>query len=593
MKNYLEQKLGSSLFNSVELVTEPDSARIDSDFAVYLKDGKTVIYAPIASFFEEALDKYLSEGELGRAASYTTDKIYYSDFGAVGDGKNEDINSLRSAHEYANAAKRHTVYGNKGAKYYIEKTELKPIEIATSANWEGVEFIIDDRFITDTEETRLERVGAIFNVIPEYATSYNKENDPLGIIARINEQGGIKADDTHIPLNLGFDAMIGLVNTEKTLYKRWDSYSKTTGKGGPQQEVVVVRADNSIDQTTKTLFPYEGVDRVLITRCDTAPITLKGGRFVTIATREDLHWNYIGRYFRINRCNVTIDGMDHYVDNQPLGKPAMKKLSGYERLIPVTEGGGPNYSGWLFTFMAHNLLVINSKLCGRAHYNNGSYDIGGSMTNKTVFRNCTQYNMYDENGQVYDECHAYWGIHGTNYCKNIEFDNCVFSRFDAHAGVYNVKITGCKLGKINAVGGGTILIEDTTVHFGNALTLREDYATSWRGDAIFRNVTLDTLGKEVECGRLVSGSIHNSDYGYDTMIPNVIVDNVKWNKDCIKYFSVMHLPRDASFFDENEEKYNHIIPAERVVIRNQEPGYEISVIVADGTTDLYKEAIFE
>jgi hypothetical protein len=593
MKNYLEEKLGASLANSVKLVTEPDPSLTDADFAVLKQDAQTVIYAPIASFFKEALDKYLAEGELFREAKYVTDKIYYSDFGAVGDGKNEDISSLRSAHEYANACGRHTVCGNAGAKYYIEKTGLKPIEIATSANWEGVEFIIDDRFITDTEETRLERVGAIFNIIPEYATSYNKENDPLGIIARINEQGGIKTDDTHIPLNLGFDALIGLVNSEKTLYKRWDPYTKKTGKGGPQQEVVVVRADNSIDQTTKTLFDYAGIDRILISRCDTPQITLKGGRFVTIATREDLHWNYIGRYFRINRSNVTIDGMDHYVDNQPLGKPVMKKLSGYERLIPVTEGGGPNYSGWLFTFMAHNLLVINTKLCGRAHYNNGSYDIGGSMTNKTVFKNCTQYNMYDESGKVYDECHAYWGIHGTNYCKNIEFEDCVFSRFDAHAGVYNVRLSGCKLGKVNAVGGGTLLIENTTVHFGSSLTLREDYATSWRGDVIFRNVTLDTNGIEVEAGRLISGTIHNADYGYDTMIPNIIVDNVKWNKKDFKSFSVCSLYRDASFHDENAEKYNHIIPAERIIIRNQEPGYEIETINRDGTTDLFKEVIYE
>lgn len=592
MKTYLEEKLGKNLPENVRLITEPSEEKTDCDFAVYSENGETLIYCPIASFFKEAVDKYLAEGEFGRTASYATDKIYYSDFGAVGDGKAEDIDALRNTHDYANLAKRHTVYGKSGDKYYIEKTGGKPIEIGTSCNFEGVEFILDDRFIDESDETSVERGSPLFTVIPEHSVIYTKENDPLGIIERLNAQGGIRVEDEKIPLNLGFDAIVALINTEKSMYNRWDLATKTTNKGAPQQEVVVVRADNSVDMSTRLLFPYTGIDKLIISRCDTPTVTLKGGRFTTIATRTDMCWGYVNRAFRIYRSNVIIDGMDHYVENQPIGEPYMKKLTNYERLIPVTYGGGPNYNGFIYTYMANNVLIQNTKLCGRAHYNNGSYDIGGSLTNKTVLKNCTQYNMYDENGKVYDENHAYWGIHGTNYCKNIEFVDCELSRLDAHAGVYNVLISGCKLGKVNLVGGGTCTIEDSTIYSFRAIALRQDYATSWRGDIVFKNVRLDFEHEELAAYSLVQGDIHNSSYGFKTTVPNITADNVSWS-DNSKELYVYNLKPDESFLDENAEKYNEILPAERVIIKNQRPEYQIKNISRVNTVKLYKEVIYE
>ena len=434
-------------------------------------------------------------------------------------------------------------------------------------------------------------------VVAENTVTYTKEDDPLGLIARLNERGGISTSDTTLPLNLGFDALICPINTEKSMYKRWSPNGKV-GAGKPQQEVVLVKADNSIDLSTRPLFPYEGVDKLIVARCDNPTITIKCGKITTIATRCDMHWNYVARTFRINRSNVIIDGLDHYVENQPIGEPIHKMLSGYEVPIPVTSGGGPNYQGFIYTYMAHNIVVQNTKLCGRAHYNNGSYDIGGSLSNKTVFKNCTQYNMYDENGELYSENHAYWGIHGTNYCKNIEFINCEFFRFDAHAGVYNVLISGCTLGKINTNGGGTLIIENSTIYSPALIGLREDYATSWRGDVIFKNVVFDRRGNTNfgwrSCLRLVGGNIHNAFYGFNTQIPNVIVDNVTWTEACeTNEVYVYGLGRDKSFYDEEAEKQNVILPADKVIIRNQKPGFEITKLSHDGSQDLVKEVIYE
>ena len=64
MKSYIEAKLGVRS-NDVIIISEPIDEKIDADFAVYKENEKTVIYAPIASFFESAFDKYISDGDFG------------------------------------------------------------------------------------------------------------------------------------------------------------------------------------------------------------------------------------------------------------------------------------------------------------------------------------------------------------------------------------------------------------------------------------------------------------------------------------------------------------------------------------------------
>ena len=48
------------------------------------------------------------------------------------------------------------------------------------------------------------------------------------------------------------------------------------------------------------------------------------------------------------------------------------------------------------------------------------------------FVNCTQTNDINDR--------TYWGVMASNYSKNLLYDNCVWSRFDAHMGVANATI---------------------------------------------------------------------------------------------------------------------------------------------------------
>ena len=82
-----------------------------------------------------------------------------------------------------------------------------------------------------------------------------------------------------------------------------------------------------------------------------------------------------------------------------------------------------------------------------------------------------------------------WGLIGTNRCRDLVFEDCIMSRFDAHTGVTNCTIRRCRLGWqcLNAIGFGTFLLEDTELCGQAVVHLREDYGCTWRGNFIIRN----------------------------------------------------------------------------------------------------------
>ena len=98
--------------------------------------------------------------------------VCYEDFGAVGDGKTDDFDAIKRAHEYANENGLDVV--TDGSKtYYIgdttidvaEKKAKAPIEIKTNVDWNTSKFIIDDSNITVNMPARW---TLIFKVVREH-----------------------------------------------------------------------------------------------------------------------------------------------------------------------------------------------------------------------------------------------------------------------------------------------------------------------------------------------------------------------------------------------------------------------------------------
>jgi hypothetical protein len=120
---------------------------------------------------------------------------------------------------------------------------------------------------------------------------------------------------------------------------------------------------------------------------------------------------------------------------------------------------------------------------------------------------------------------------GSNYCKNILYDHCTFSRFDAHMGVANATIRNSTLGHqgINAIGSGLFTVENSTVYGNSLIQLRPDYGSTWQGELVIRNCTFVPAGGKPVKASLIGGSYsgqHN--FGYTCYMPErITIENLR------------------------------------------------------------------
>ena len=428
------------------------------------------------------------------------DIIHYSDFGAIGDGVTNDFFAIKAAHDAANE-RRAFVMADKGAKYYIGRTNGESVIVKTDVDFLDAEFIVDDSIIEfDTPD----RNAPLFIIAPETEPCTHGEDSE--IVKAICAAGGIKSTDKKLAYNLGYDAMLIPVDDNKRVYRRLGA---TSNPGGPQKEVVFVHADATIDSDTPVLLDYDNVTSVIEYRVDDTPITIKGGVFTTIANAAPREYTYYQRNIFIARSNTTIDGVEHYVKNE-------------------TDTGAP-YHGFITVEGVNRVFVRNAVLTGHKTYREtsgrsymGSYDINIRYANAVTFENCKQTNFFVDgvpsaNGRV-------WGIMGSNYSKNLSYRNCVLTRLDAHAGVYNASVIDSQITYIRLTGGGTFRLEGSTVYGNEIVSLRADYGCTWRGDVIIKNTTL-VNGKTVNIFNAKWQGWHN--FGYQVYHPqNVLIDNL-------------------------------------------------------------------
>jgi hypothetical protein len=246
---------------------------------------------------------------------------------------------------------------------------------------------------------------------------------------------------------------------------------------------------------------------------DEKPLTIKGGRFTTIANKAESKYTYYNRNIAIKRSNVIVDGLQH-------------------RITGEGDQGAP-YGGFLYIQDCAYVTVRNTLLTGHKTYSTigaagkpvtmGTYDISANRALNVSFINCSQTNDINDR--------TYWGILGSNYCKNMLYDSCVFSRFDAHMGVANATIRNSTLGHmgINAIGSGTLTVENCTVRGNNLVNLRPDYGSTWQGDFIIRNCVFVPSGGRPVSAALIGGSYSGEhDFGYTCYMPQrIIIENLR------------------------------------------------------------------
>ena len=436
--------------------------------------------------------------------TYAINVVRYIEFGAKGDGKTDDFEAIKKTHEYANENGM-KVLEDAGKTYFIGPDSYgKHINVKTDVDWGSAKFIIDDYNLTPYTKTgsTYDRARNVFYIVSdsERVTLDPSMYEGISLKAGSVEEGGT----ANVGMTFSGTTMLGLTYTGQKVFIRWGG---NANNGGNTYEQIIVSANGDISPETPLAFSYPRLDDVTALLVDDTPITIKGGTFTTWANQvcydfPDSSWlggnqyYYYNRGIGITRSNVTITGQKHYVEREG-------------------EKGYP-YSAWFGVGTCYNTLITDCVVTGHKAYleerpggggtTMGSYDLSASGALKVVWKNVKQSNSITDQGL--------WGVMGSNNCKNLTYDGCSLSRFDAHNGTYNAYILNTDIGfDINLIGWGEAVIKNTTIHSGDRVAaLRVDYGATWRGTIKVINVTMKGYAK-ISGGEINTNTKPLKDYG--------------------------------------------------------------------------------
>ncbi len=409
--------------------------------------------------------------------------VCYSDFGARGDGKTDDIDAIAAAHAFAN---QHgfLVKADDGATYYIGGKERTAV-IRTDTDFGTAAFIIDD--------TEVQNHNASIFMVGSRLRPFSLE----GIAS-------LKRNQEKINVSLPATCLITVVNSK---VKRYIRFGLNQNNGSSQTDIFVVDKNGNVDMDAPIIWGFDQITEITALPIDEKRLNITGGRFTTIANREESKYTYYSRNIAIRRSNVLVDGLEH-------------------RITGEGDQGAP-YGGFINIRDCSYVTVKNTILTGHKTYRTigsagkpvsmGTYDISVNRALNVSFVNCGQTNDINDR--------RYWGILGSNYCKNLLYDKCTLSRFDAHMGVANATIRNSTLGHmgINAIGSGVLTVENSTIYGRNLINLRSDYGSTWQGEIFIRNCVFVPAGGRPANASLIGGSNSGQhDFGYTCYMPEWI-----------------------------------------------------------------------
>ena len=518
----------------------------DDGFRVYVSGTDLIIECAYPALLVDAFDIFVSSHFTSGAVreesfggdylyTYNVSTVSYSDFGAVGDGVTDDFHAIMATHARANITGQ-TVVADSGKTYYLGR-HADSIIISTDTVWTGATFIIDDGDLLPTNPASRTDVFKIQSDTPSY------------ILTAITS---LYKGQSNVGLTFDGPMLLHIITYDKKQYIR---YGNNADGGSYQQEIVLVDEDGNVDPLTPILWDYPEGTVVRAYSAYDRPITVEGGTFVTVANSAPCEYTYYLRGISVNRSNVTIRNLTHTVTNEG-------------------ETGAP-YNGIFNISLCSNVMIENAVLTGHKVYalasdptnKMGTYDISISLANLVTFKNCTQTNSIVDT--------EYWGIMGSNYCKNLTYDSCVLSRFDAHKGTHNATIIGSEIGhqKLSIIGSGVLRVENTIIHGNNVVSLRNDYGSTWDGEMIFKNIVLENTSSTPT---LISAAWYNHDFGYTCHLPSKIeIDGIILAKGSTVYV----LPSLQNGVNEDtvagHENKNKIVLTESITVKNV--GYNVRI----------------
>jgi len=415
--------------------------------------------------------------------------IHYSDFGAMGDGKKDDIDAIAAAHAVANQYGL-SVKADEGASYYIGGKERTAL-IRTDTDFGTATFIIDDTEVQN-------RNASVFMV--------GSGLQPV----KLETISSLKRNQQKIDHSLPGACLITVTNAH---VKRYIRFGLNQNNGYPQTDIFVADKNGNLDMNAPIIWDFDQVTDITALPIDEKTLTISGGRFTTIANKAESKYTYYNRNIAIRRSHVIVQGLEH-------------------RVIGEGEHGAP-YGGFINIGDCAYVTVKNTVLTGHKTYvtigaagkpvSMGTYDISVNRALNISFVNCSQTNDINDK--------TYWGILGSNYSKNLLYDSCTFSRFDAHMGVANASIRNSTLGHmgINAIGSGVLTVENSTINGSTFINLRSDYGSTWQGEVFIRNcVFVPAGGKPISASLIGGANSGQHDFGYVCYMPErITIENLR------------------------------------------------------------------
>ena len=497
---------------------------------IYITGSTTVgISRGITAFSDEVLLESEGSFDFTDGYEYTktfTDFVTYENFGAVGDGKTDDLEAIAKTHEYANENEL-SVFASETATYYISGAD-RTAHIKTNTDWSTARFIIDD---TNVEN----RSAWVFNIAPSQGSK--------SITDKV--YSSLRIDATNIGTTLDEKSLVVLTDYN---IKRYIRKGLNQNSGSNQTDVILVEKNGDISPDTPLIWDFDAITGAVAYPIDTETLTVKGGIFTTVANNAPSEYTYYTRGIQVRRSNTVIDGIYHDIINE--------------------GSSGAPYSAFVSLSCCADVTVKNSTFTGHKKYQTtgsagsdvsmGTYDIGAATAVNAKFINCNQTNDITDID--------YWGIAGTNYCKNLVYDGCALSRFDAHQGVLNATIRNSVLGHhgIKIIGSGTALIENTTVLAEDFVDLRPDYGSTWNGDLIIRNCRYYPTGVSLHIINAENSEDH--DFGYTCYLPQRIeIDGLYVNRMGNNY--LFNMVNSKHLFDFYDAEYP-VVPPQEITVRN-------------------------
>ena len=551
----------------------------DFGFGAYVKDGSLYVECAYDNAFESAFENFAKKTIYDVVGSINLDKnfkyysenvscVYYTDFGAVGDGKTDDFKAILSAHQYANQCGQ-KVYGDVGATYYINEDFKETIFVKTNVDFNGATFIIND-FGDAAYETR---TLPLFTWLSDIVENYSGKT----LTEKFGEGITLAKGDTTIPWLAGkleTKSLVVLWNKNK---KDFNRYGANANGGADRHEVMIVEKDGTIDPDTIPVFDFTEVTKVEIRGAEDTPLTVENGKFRNIccqtvaATAFKAVYHSYHHGFSFQSSNVTAINIDHMMIEEPdLNVTATKDKNGETKANTAKYGTRDEsypYTGWFSFRYSYNCTLKDSKFDAHTVYYEdkttsanpvamGTYDYGANNASHVYLINVEQY--VDDDSGIADA--KFWGIMGTNGAKNLHHKNVTMNRFDAHAGFWNGSLIDTTIGRcINIIGGGTFLLENVTRvgDSSNFMDMRSDYGSTFDGDLILKDCTFlahygynTAHGDKVNttprdgAARLLSTGFTNAseeylawDFGYTCYLPqNITIENFTYKSPLFYIF---------------------------------------------------------